>query len=154
MATRGSVPPSEEARLHHMSNLPASQGGGGTWAGWVNFAATVMVLLGSINGIQGFLALFKDGYFAVARNEVFLMSYDAWGALLIAWGAMLLFVGAALYARRGWARVIAVAVVMLDVIVQVGFFNSLPLLSLLLIALDVMVLFTLTARWEEAKTGF
>src|SRR3954447_12956312 len=141
MATRRSMPPSEEARLHHMSNLAASEGGGGAWAGWVNFAATVMVLLGSINGIQGFLALFKDGYFVVSRDDVFLMSYDAWGAILIAWGAILLVVGAALYMRRGWARVIAIAVVMLDVVLQVGFFASFPLLSLMLIGLDVVVLF-------------
>ena len=40
---------------------------------------------------------------------------------------------------------------MFDVILQVGFFPSMPLLATLLIAIDVVVLFALTARWDEAK---
>lgn len=144
------MPPSEEARVHHMSNLPETEHGGGAWAAWVNFAAIVMVLLGSLNGFQGFLALLKDSYFQLDHADSFLMSYDAWGALLIVWGGILILVGAALYARRGWARIIAIFVVLLDVIVQFGFFPNFPLLSLTLIAIDMVVLYALTARWQEA----
>ena len=50
MATRGSVPPSEEARIHHMSNLEGPANPAGAWAGWVTFAAVVLVLLGCLNG--------------------------------------------------------------------------------------------------------
>ena len=42
---------------------------------------------------------------------------------------------------------------MFDVILQVGFFPSMPLLATLLIAIDVVVLFALTARWDEAQAG-
>jgi hypothetical protein len=66
---------------------------------------------------------------------------------------VLLFTGAALNARRGWARWLAVAIVMLDVLLQVGFFPSAPLLSATLIGLNVVVLFALTARWDEAQLG-
>jgi Na+/H+ antiporter NhaB len=59
----------------------------------------------------------------------------------------------ALNARRAWARWVAAAIVMFDVILQVGFFPSMPLLATLLIAIDVVVLFALTVRWEEAKPG-
>jgi hypothetical protein len=146
MATRGSMPPSEEARLRHMSNLPET-GPQGAWAGWVTFAATVLMLLGCVNGFQGFLALLDEGYFVVGRDDLFLMSYDAWGVLLVIWGGLLIVVGAALYARREWARWLAIVGVMLNVIVQVGFFPALPLLSLVLISLDVIVLFALTTHW-------
>ena len=113
----------------------------------------VMILLGCLNGFQGFLSLFDDGYFAVKGEQLVLVSYDAWGAILIVWGAVLLLVGAALNARRGWARWLAVVIVMVDVILQVGFFPSAPLLAVTLIALDVVVLFALTARWDEAGLG-
>jgi hypothetical protein len=39
------------------------------------------------------------------------------------------------------------------VIIQFGFFPSQPLLSSILITLDVLVLFALTARWHEAQLG-
>jgi hypothetical protein len=149
MATRGPLPPSEEARIHHMSNLPAAPPGG-AWAGWVTFAASVLVLLGALHVFEGFVALLDTGYFAVGANDVFLMSYDVWGALLLLWGGILILVGAGLHARRGWARWLAIVGVMLNVIFQVGFFPTLPLLSLTLIALDITVLFALTARWEQA----
>jgi hypothetical protein len=144
------MPPSDEARVHHMSQMPDAAGRGGAWSGWVSFAAITMILLGCLNGFQGFLALLDDGYFVAARDDVFLMSYDAWGALLVLWGGILLVLGAALYARKGWARVLAIIVVALDVIAQFGFFGSFPLLSLMLIAIDMVVLYALTARWEEA----
>jgi hypothetical protein len=143
------MPPSEQARVHHMSNLPEAEGGG-AWAAWVNFAAIVMILLGALNGFQGFLALLKDSYFQVSHNHSSLVSYDAWGAILIVWGGIMMLLGAALYARKGWARIIAIFVVLLDVIVQFGFFPNFPLLSLTLIAIDMVVLYALTARWQEA----
>ena len=153
MATRGSVPPSEQARIHHMSQLENTGGGAGPWAGWITFAATVLVLLGCLHVFQGFLALLDDGYFAARGEQLVLVNYDAWGALLLVWGGLLLLVGAALNARRGWARFLAIVIVMVDVILQFGFFPSQPLLSLMLIALDIVVLFALTARWDEAQLG-
>jgi hypothetical protein len=136
-----------------MSTLEGSGGPAGAWAGWVTFGAVVMVMLGCINIFQGFLALLDDGYFAVQGQQLVLVNYDAWGAILLVWGAVLLLTGAALNARRGWARWLAVAIVMLDVLLQVGFFPSAPLLSTTLIALNVVVLFALTARWDDAQLG-
>ena len=136
-----------------MSQLEEQSGPTGTWAGWVTFASIVMVLLGCLNAFQGFLALFDEGYFAVRGEQLVLVSYEAWGAILLVWAAVLLLVGAALNARRGWARWMAVLIVMVDAIIQVGFFPSAPLLAVTLIALDVVVLFALTARWDEARLG-
>jgi hypothetical protein len=136
-----------------MANLESSGGAAGSWAGWITFAATVLVLLGCLHVFQGFLALLDDGYFAARGEQLVLVSYDAWGAVLLLWGGVLLLVGAALNARRGWARFLATVIVMVDVIIQFGFFPSQPLLSLFLITLDVVVLFALTARWDEAQLG-
>lgn len=153
MATRGSVPPSDEARFHHMSQLEQSGGAEGTWDRWVTFASLTLVLLGCLNGFQGFLAMLDDGYYVAQGRELVLVSYDAWGAILVFWGAVLLIVGAGLNARRSWARWATAIVVMLDVILQVGFFPSAPLLALILIALDIVVLYAVTVRWDEARLG-
>jgi hypothetical protein len=156
MSTREPLPPSEQARIHHMSALEEEHhtpGRPSPWSGWVTFASLLLVMLGCLNGFQGFLALLDDGYFVARGEELVLVDYNAWGAVLIVWGLVLLLVGAGLNARREWARWSAVAVVMLDVVLQVGFFPSSPLLALILITLDVIVMFALTARWEEARSG-
>ena len=156
MSTREPLPPSEEARIHHMPELEDEHhvpGRPDPWSGWVTFGALVLVMLGCINALQGLLALFDEGYFVARGEELVLVSYDAWGAVLILWGIALLLVGAGLNARREWARWAAIVVVMVDMILQVGFLPSSPLLALFLITLDVIVVFALTVRWDEARTG-
>jgi hypothetical protein len=156
MSTREPLPPSEEARIHHMSTLEAEHHGPGRpdpWSGWVTFGALVLVMLGCLNAFQGLLALLDEGYFVAEGTELVLVDYDAWGVALFIWGIVLLIVGAGLNARREWARWAAIVVVMLDVILQVGFLPSSPLLALFLITLDVIVVFALTVRWEQARTG-
>jgi hypothetical protein len=152
MATRGSVPPSEEARVHHISQLEGSSGYS-AWGAWVTFAALMMAILGMLNGFRGVLALFDDGYFVANSKELVLVNYDAWGAILIVWGIVLLVVAGGLNARREWARWAAVLVVSIDILLQVGFFPASPLLAVVLIAIDVVVLYALTVRWAEAQTG-
>ena len=152
MSMRESLPPSEQARAQHISEIEEANPAG-PWAGWVTFASLVLALLGCLNGFQGFLALFDQGYFVAQGKELVLVNYKAWGAVLIVWGLVLLVVAAGLNARREWARWTAALVVMFDVILQVGFFPSSPLLAVTLITLDIVVLFALTARWEEAKAG-
>ena len=152
MSMREGMAPSDEARAAHMAQLRET-GGQSAWSGWVTFAALMLVLLGAMNGFQGILALFDDGYFVARSDQLVLVSYDAWGAVLLVWGAILMIVGAGLNARRGWARWAAILVVIVDAILQVGFLPSMPLLAIALIALDVVVLFALTARWDEGKLG-
>jgi hypothetical protein len=152
MSMREPLAPSDEARAAHMAHLERT-GGATAWSGWVTFAALMLVLLGAMNGFQGFLALLDDGYFVAGSDQLVLINYDAWGGLLLLWGAILMIVGAGLNARAGWARWTAIFVVMLDVLLQVGFLPSSPLLAVGLIALDVVVLFALTARWDEAQAG-
>ena len=112
-----------------------------------------LALLGCLNGFQGFLALFDDGYFVAKSDQLVLVNYDAWGALLIVWGIVLLIVAGGLNGRRQWARWAAVLVVGIDAILQVGFLRPSPLLAVTLIALDVIVLYALTVKWGEASTG-
>lgn len=152
MSMREPMPPSDEARAAHMAHLRET-GGTTAWSGLVTFAAMLLVLLGALNGFQGFLALFDDGYFVARSDDLVLISYEAWGAVLLIWAIILMVTGAALNARRGWARWTAIVVVMIDAVLQVGFLPSFPLLATGLIAIDVLVIYALTAHWDEAKMG-
>jgi hypothetical protein len=124
------------------------------WAGWVTFAAVVLTLVGTLNLIQGFVALFDDGYF-VARSgdELLLVEYTAWGVAMLCWGLLLVAAGLGVAAGRGWARWFAVVAAFVNVILQIGFLSAYPIWSAILILLDVLVIFALTARWAEARAA-
>jgi hypothetical protein len=52
--------------------------------------------------------------------------------------------------RQTWARVIAIIIVGVHAIIQVAWMGAYPAWSLLMLALDIVVLFALTARWGRA----
>jgi hypothetical protein len=123
------------------------------WAGWVVFAAIMLIVTGSINVIQGFVALFKDGYFVTrSADQLLFTDFTAWGVVMLIWGALLVGAGLGLMARKGWARWAAIVVACLSILVQIGFLAAFPLWSAMIIALDVIVLFALTAHWTEARS--
>jgi hypothetical protein len=124
------------------------------WAGWVTFAAVMLALVGAMNLIQGFVALFDDGYFVVRReDDLLLVDFTVWGVLMLCWGALQVGACFALVAGRGWARWFAVAVAAVSILVQIGFLSAYPIWAAIIIAFDVLVIFALTARWGEARAA-
>jgi hypothetical protein len=124
------------------------------WAGWITFAAVLLGLLGTLNAIQGFIALFDDGYFLVAREEdLLLVEFTVWGVVMLCWGAILVCAALALASGRSWARWFALVAVFVNVIAQIGFLSAYPVWSALMILFDVLVIFALTARWNEARAA-
>ena len=122
-------------------------------AGWIGFAGTLMLIIGSIDFFQGLIALFEDEYFVVTRSGFLAVDLTAWGWIMVIWGVLLVLAGLGLLAGQQWARWFAIVVVSLNVIAQLGFLGNsqYPLWSLTVIALNVIVLYALTARWRESE---
>jgi hypothetical protein len=121
-------------------------------AGWIGFAATLMLLLGGLNVTQGVIALFEDDYFVVTQSGFLAVDLTAWGWVLIVWGALLFLAGLALVSGKTWARWFTIVVVGLNVFAQLGFLGNsqYPLWALTALTLNIIVLYALTARWDES----
>jgi hypothetical protein len=119
----------------------------------VAFAGVMLALIGFFDVLQGITALTNDTYFAVAGGDLLVFDFTTWGWILVIWGALLVLTGFALLAARGWARWFGILLAFVNAIAQVGFLAAYPIWSTILIALDVFVLFALTARWDEARLG-
>jgi len=121
-------------------------------AGWIGFAGILLVIVGSIDFFQGLIALFEDEYFIVTASGFLVVDLTSWGWVLLIWGVLLISAGLGLASGQGWARWLAIVVVALNFIVQLGFLGNsqYPLWSLTVMALNVIVLFALTARWSES----
>ena len=121
-------------------------------AGWIGFAGILMLIVGSIDFFQGLIALFEDEYFVVTRSGYLVVDLTAWGWIMLIWGVLLVLAGLGLLGGQGWARWFAIVVGSLNFIAQLGFLGNsqYPLWGLTGMALSVIVLYALTARWGES----
>jgi hypothetical protein len=122
-------------------------------AGWIGFAGMLMVLIGGIDIFQGLIALLEDEYYVPTGSGFLVFDLTGWGWTMLIWGVLLVLAGLGLVAGQGWARWFAIVVVSLNVIAQLGFLGNTQnsLWSLTVIALNIIVLYALTARWDESQ---
>lgn len=124
------------------------------WAGWLAFAAIMLAIVGSVNIVQGLAALLNEGYFVVRTSDQLLLAdFATWGWVLLIWGALQLATGLGVGMGQTWARYAAIAVASVSILIQIAFLAAYPIWSTIVIALDVVVLYALTARWNEAAAG-
>lgn len=126
-----------------------------SWVGWIVFAGFVLVIVGAIDVLQGLVAIIKDDYVVGTPKGVAIVDVTTWGWTTLIWGALLVLVGLALLGGAGWARWFAIIGVSLNAIGQVAFManypQAYPLWNLLIVALNILVLYALTAHWRGFK---
>jgi hypothetical protein len=121
-------------------------------AGWIGFAGMLMLIIGGIDVLQGFIALLEDDYFVVTQAGFLAVDATAWGWVLIIWGALLVLAGYGLISGQSWARWFTIMVVAVNVFAQLGFLGNsqTSLWALTALTLNIIVLYALTARWQES----
>jgi hypothetical protein len=125
--------------------------GSGAWTGFVVFAGTMLLVIGMINVFEGFVALVDDERVVVTRDNLIVVDLTAWGWILLISGLLMLAAGAGLLAGQTWARVTAIILAGLHAVSQIAWLGAYPVWSLLMIALDTIVIFALTARWPGVR---
>ena len=125
------------------------------WAGWIVFAGIVLIMVGGMDILQGLIAIFEDEYVVATRKGLAIVDVTTWGWTTLLWGVLLIVAGLGLLGGAGWARWLAIIGVGINAIQQVAFManfpQAYPLWNILIIALNVLVLFALTARWQGYK---
>jgi hypothetical protein len=115
------------------------------WAlGGVVFAACVLTLIGAFQVIAGLAAIIDDEFFVVARNYTFDVDTTAWGWIHLLLGVLLIVTGFGLFGRAAWAAVAAIFFASLSAIANFFFIPYYPGWAILIIALDVWVIWSLT----------
>jgi hypothetical protein len=123
-----------------------------SWAGWIVFASFVIIIVGAMDMIQGLVAVFEDEYVVATREGLAIMDVTAWGWTTLIWGGILILAGLGLLAGADWARWLAIIGVSVNAIQQVAFLanypQAYPLWNILIVTLNFVVLYALTARWQ------
>jgi len=108
-----------------------------------------MVMVGFLNFFYGLAAIVNDEVVVVGGHGAIIADLTTWGWVTLILAVVLVLTGFGLFAGATWARVVGVAIVTLNAIEQVWIFPAAPLWALIVILLDVVILYNLTARWSD-----
>jgi hypothetical protein len=135
--------------------LEGTVGSRDSWVGWIVFAGFVLLMIGAIDAFQGLVAIIKDDYVVATPKGIAIVDVTTWGWLTLFWGVVMVLVGLALLAGSGFARWAAIIAIFVNVIGQIGFManypQAYPLWNILIITLNILVLYALTAHWRGFK---
>ena len=106
-------------------------------SGWYAFAGALLIIVGSLNLLQGLIALLKDDYFAVTKGGLLFADYSAWGTFFLIAGIIEVLVGLGILAYKTWARAVGVLLLMLNTIVQFAFIAAFPIWTLAAIIINI-----------------
>jgi hypothetical protein len=121
-------------------------------SGWVAFAGILMLMIGVLQIIWGLVAIIDDTRITVGEAGLFVWDLTAWGWIHLIFGVILILVGGGLMSGRGWARWTAIFFVLLNAFAQIAWMTTYPIWSVLIIALDVIIIYQLTVNWVESET--
>lgn len=122
------------------------------WTGWVVFAGVILITIGIFSAVQGLVALIgPSSYYVVTEGGLWLLDLTGWGWWNLIIGVLLVLVGGALLAGQTWARVIAVILVILNAVGALLLIPAQPWWSMIVIAIDVLVLYALIVHGRELR---
>ena len=122
--------------------------------GWAVFAGTVLSIVGAFNIIYGLAAIFRDEVITTTGQHVIIWDVTRYGWILFIFGILQLLAGMALFAGADWARWTAVVLAGVNAVGNVPFLTVQPIWTGLIIALDIIVIYQLTARWEAVDPTY
>ena len=125
------------------------------WAsGPITFAGAMLVITGVLQIFIAIPALLYDKLYVGTAQYVFAFDLAAWGWIQLI--TAIAAVGAGYGALRGlaWARIVGIAVAGIGMVAEFAFIPHFPLWSVLVIAIDVVIIWALaTYRAYERTTG-
>jgi hypothetical protein len=121
----------------------------GVAVGFTAFAAVVMIMIGAFQAFQGLVALLNDDFYVVGQKWVFSLDLTTWGWVHLIVGALVAVAGVFVLRGAVWARTVGVAVAAISALLNFMWLPYYPAWSLLIIALDIVVVWALIAHGRD-----
>ena len=116
--------------------------------GWYDFAGAMFGIVGAFNAIQGLSAILKKEYFAGGTLVYDNLQFWGWAWLIIG----VVQIAAAIMLFSGQGRVLGIVLAALSAVVSFTSLGAYPVWSIIVIALDVLIIHGLTV--SAAVTGY
>lgn len=112
--------------------------------GWVGFAGTLLLILGTINFIEGLAAINNAHFFANGVHYI-AGSLNTWGWVVLCIGVVEWAVGLGVFVKNQFSRWVGVLVLAGNAVVQLMMMPAYPFWSLTVFALDILAIYGLVA---------
>jgi uncharacterized membrane protein (DUF2068 family) len=129
--------------------MPSSE----TWAGWIRLGGIFLLIIAAIDFFEGLIAIARSEYYTLTPNQIIVFDTTTWGWILLIWGIIVGAAGFGLLSGASWARWFTIVAGSLNFIFELGFLGSsrAPLWALIALTLNVIVLYAVIVRWEDAS---
>ncbi|MFC4068737.1 DUF7144 family membrane protein [Actinoplanes subglobosus] len=122
------------------------------WVGMVVFAGVMLLMLGSFQAVEGVIALFRDEFYLTTKSGLVVpVDFDTYGWTHLTIGLIAIATGLGILAGQMWARVVGIIVAVFSALVNLAFLPAYPIWSVIVIAMDVLIIYALTAHGREVK---
>ena len=122
------------------------------WTGWIIFAGVILLISGIFSVVQGLVAVIgPNAYYVVGGGSLWLFDVAGWGWWNLILGLLLVLTAVALMAGQAWARVVAIILVILSAVGQLLLLPAQPWWSLIVIAIEVLVLYAIIVHGRELR---
>ncbi len=141
--------PPGPGRAAHAAEQPARATG---WVGWIIFAGVTMIVLGAFSIIEGLVAVFQSGFYAVTTSHLIVhVNYTTWGWVHFGIGVAAVLIGFGVMTGALWARILGIAVAVISAIVNLAFIAAYPVWGIIIIAIDIVIIYALAVHGREMK---
>jgi hypothetical protein len=113
------------------------------------FAAIMLILIGSFHAISGLVGIIDDTFYVVTPEYVAQFDTTTWGWIHLFAGIVVLLAGFGLFSGAVWARTVGVIVATISAIASFAWLPWYPIWGILIIAVDVTVIWALTAHGRD-----
>jgi hypothetical protein len=118
--------------------------------GGLILAGSLMVMVGAFQALQGVAAIIKSEFFVKLPNYYLTVDVSTWGWIHLVGGALIVVAGFFVFTGALWARTIAIVLAILSAIANFLWLPYYPFWAILIIALDVLVVWSLATYRREA----
>ena len=121
----------------------------GAAVGLTMFASVILMVVGVFQALAGLTAIVNDEVFITAEDYLLKLDTTGWGWIHLILGVVLFLAGLGLLQGQMWARTIAVILAALSAIANFLWLPIQPWWSIIIIALDVFVIWAVTAHGRD-----
>ena len=117
--------------------------------GWAMFAGVMLMIGGFLQVMEGLAAIIKDDYFVVGNRYVYHLNSSGWGWIHLLIGLLIVLAGVGIFSGNVLARSVGVLVAAGGVISNFLWIPYYPVWAIVLIAMNVAVIWALTAHGRD-----
>jgi len=111
--------------------------------GFASFAGFLMILGGIFQAIEGFAAIINNNFFVTTPNYVFNIDVTTWGWIHLFLGIIIALAGTSILSGQAWARGVGIFIAILSAIANFFYIPYYPFWTLLIIAMDIVIIWAL-----------